>query len=203
LRSEADFAPSTAGGFQQGIVVVLGAVGPVVAFEVVPQVFDWIQFGCVRWQLQQRDIVRHLKLVGAVVARSIPDQHGLHLGRQGLGELLQKTVEHRCVQVGGDDRFGLPGGRTGCTDHIDVLILRLSHGAGPRPFRRPDACQGALLTKPRFILKEDLDLSIGMLLTNLRDPLGKLFLNSSWAAGSAWRCWGRGAKHEYPSLCNK
>ena len=141
MRSEADFAPSIAGGFQQGIVVVVGAVGRVMALEVVPQVFDGIQFGCVRWQLQQRDIVRHLKLVGAVVARSIPDQHGLHLGRQGLRELLQKTVEHRGVQVGGDDRFGLPGGRTGGTDHLDVLILRLPHGAGSRPFRRPDARQ--------------------------------------------------------------
>ena len=44
--------------------------------------------------------------------------------------------------------------------------------------------QRTLLTKPCFILEEDLYLSIGILLTKLRDPLGKL-LKSSSAAGWA------------------
>ena len=71
----------------------------------------------------------HMQLLGAVVTRSVPDEHGLDMGRQGLGELLQKAVKHRRVEIGSDDRFGLSRVGTGRADHVDVLVLRLPHGA--------------------------------------------------------------------------
>jgi hypothetical protein len=40
---EAALVPGVACGKLQGVVILIGSVGPVMASQIVPQVFDWIQ----------------------------------------------------------------------------------------------------------------------------------------------------------------
>ena len=45
---ENGFLPSFDGGLFKGFVVIVGPVRPEVAFQIMPQIFDRIEFGTVR-----------------------------------------------------------------------------------------------------------------------------------------------------------
>ena len=129
-RRQADSLPGLFSGNEERVIVCVNAIGPMVTLEVVPQVLDRVEFGGISWQREQGHVVRHFQRVGAMVSCPVPDQHGLHVGSQGLRELLEKLIDDHCVQVGCDDRFGLTGFWTSGTNHIDIGILRLAHGSG-------------------------------------------------------------------------
>jgi hypothetical protein len=42
-----------------------------------PQVFRWLEFGGIRWEKQQVDVVGDLQALGAVPARTVQHQHDL------------------------------------------------------------------------------------------------------------------------------
>src|SRR5262245_61608355 len=114
-----------------------------------------------------------------MVSCSIPNKHRLNFGSQGPRELLQELIDDRRIEVRSDDGFGLTRLRASSANHIDVGVLRLADGPGPGTLRRPNPCQRSLLAKPCFILKEDLQLSIGMRLLNFLQLLRELFLKAS------------------------
>jgi hypothetical protein len=119
------------GSVEECVVVGIGAVRPMVAFEVVPQILEGVQLGGISRQGKECDVVRHHQLVGAMVSGSIPDEQGLHVRRQGVGELLQELVDDGGVQVRSDDGLCLSGLRTGSAKDPDIGILRLANGSGP------------------------------------------------------------------------
>jgi len=159
-----------------------------VALEVVPEVFDRVEFGRIRWQEHQRDLVGHAQSPGMMVARPIPDEHGLNVAWQRGCELFQEDVDHVGVEIRTDQPFGLSRLRTGGTHHVQILILGLAHSPRTRTGRGPNPRQRALLTKARFILEEDPQFSIRMLPGDGGQFPCELFLKAAWAMGSASRC---------------
>lgn len=119
-----------------------------------------------------------------MVARTVPDQHGLHIRFQCLGQLSQKEIHDAGVQTRCDQTLGLTGRGTRRRQDIDEPILRLSYGTRSRTGPSPDSRQRPLLTEPRFVFVEDLQAAIGVSRLDFRELLIKLFLNSSCAAGS-------------------
>ena len=114
-----------------------------------------------------------------------------------------------CVQNGlppGRDRCGLQGlvivvravrSEVALQGVPQVAVLGLSHRGGPRAALGPDIGERALLTEPRFILEEDLELLVGMRGSDDGELLGQAtFLKSACRAGSALTCRGRGANDE-------
>jgi hypothetical protein len=113
---------------------------------------------------------------------------GIDLG----DELLKEDVDDVGVEGRRQQSDTLAGSRTGGPEDIEPLIPGLSNGAGTGSFASPDPGQRPLLTEPGFILEPDLEDLAGVFdLDPLQDG-GKVFLNSSCAAGSACSCRGRG-----------
>ena len=79
---EAVLAPRGFGHLEEFVVVAVGSVGPAVAAERVPEVFDAVEFRRVRRQRDERDVGRHLQVVSAMEAGSVPDQGRVNIGSQ-------------------------------------------------------------------------------------------------------------------------
>jgi len=74
-------------------------------------------------------------------------------------------------------------------EHIGVGVTLILGLARPRPLLGPLIDQAVLLPDPHFILEPDLDRRsrrYPLAGDRLRHPLGKVFLKSSMACGSAW-----------------
>ena len=154
------------------------------ASQVMPQVFHRIQFGRVRRQAGQRDVQRADQVVGSMVSRAIPDEHRLDIRLQRPRQLSEKEVDDAGVQTRRDQPLSLSRLGTGGPQHIDEPVLSLADGTRSRTGARPNSGQRPLLTEPRFVFMEDLQPAVGVLRLDFREPLAKLFLNSSCAAGS-------------------
>lgn len=96
---EGGLFPGLDGGVFEGVVVVVSLVAPVVALEVVPEVFDWIEFRAVRRQRHEGDVLRYAEFFGDVEAGSVPNHHRLFFRRQRAGELSQEFVDDLRVEL--------------------------------------------------------------------------------------------------------
>jgi hypothetical protein len=138
-----------------------------------------------------------------MVTCTIPDQDGLDIRCQGLRQLRQKQIHDRGVESWCDQAFGLARLSTRCRQHVDITVLRLSHGSWSRTRASPYTSQGPLLAEAGFVFVENMQSAVGVLRLDLRQPVIKFFLNSSCAAGSAWGCCGRGISDVKPIRCNR
>ncbi len=91
-------------------------------------------------------------------AGSVPNHHHMHVVGDRLGELAQERVHHVRIHVRCHDRFGLSSLWADGTDHIQIIVLRLTNGSGSLSLASPQASERALLTEASFVLKEDLQL---------------------------------------------
>lgn len=163
-------------------------IRPVVAAQIVPEVFDRIELRRVGGQLDQADVGRYFQSLARVIAGAIPDQDGLYAGRNRGREHAEKGVDCIGVEIRRQDAFGLAGRGTGSSHHVEITILRLPHRVGTRTTFRPDACQRPLLAESRLVLEEDLELLVRVRLADGGELLGQFtFLKSACRAGSAWR----------------
>jgi hypothetical protein len=108
LGVEAGLAPGVDGGRFEGRVIGVFAIRPVVAPQIVPKVFDRIEFRRIGRQLDQADVRRHLESSARVIAGTIPHQDGLHAGKKRGGELAEKGVDRIGVEVRRQNPFGRP-----------------------------------------------------------------------------------------------
>ena len=60
-RFGGECVPSIAARVDDGIVAFEDAVAEAVLAQVFPDIFDWIEFGRVGWQLEQADILRQFE----------------------------------------------------------------------------------------------------------------------------------------------
>ena len=192
---ETGLLPCVAGRLAQVVVVVVGAVGPVVATEVVPEVFDGVEFGASRRQRDQRQVLRRLELAAGVEAGLIPEHHHVHIGIDLVGELFKEGVDGLGVECGGEQADGLAGLGTGGAQDVEVLVAGLFDRRRTRTSSGPLAAQRALLAEAGLVLEPELDPLAGMLGGGLRHKFGRFFLNASIAAGSFFSCRGRGISH--------
>ena len=61
-RFGGECVPSIAARVDDGIVAFEDAVAEAVLAQVFPDIFDWIEFGRIGWQLEQADILRQFEL---------------------------------------------------------------------------------------------------------------------------------------------
>jgi len=94
--------PSIAAVIDEIVVRAEDAVGqPVVAHEL-PDVLDGVQFRALGRQGHQRDVGRHVEMVGHVPAGLVEDDDGMCTGRD-LGSDLGEVQVHRFGIAGGHD----------------------------------------------------------------------------------------------------
>ena len=96
--------------------------------------------------------------MASVEAGSVPNHYHMHIVGNRLGELAKESIHDIRIHVRCHDRFGLSCLWTDGTDHIQVVVLRLTHGGGSLSAASPQASERALLTEASFVLKEDLQL---------------------------------------------
>ena len=155
-RIEAAGVPSRFGCVKQLVDRLVLPIGPVMARQVVPQVFHRIQLGRIGRQIQERDVWRADQLVRSMISRTVPGQDRLHIGFQPLRQLGQKEIDDARVQTRCDQSFGLAGRGTGCRQDIDESVLNLPDGTRTRTGSGPDSGQCPLLAEPSFVFMEDL-----------------------------------------------
>ena len=148
--------PSGDGGLHEGVVVSIDSVRPMVAAKVVPEVLDRVEFWTVSGKSKHCDGAWDLQTLATMEAGSVPNHHHVHVVGDGLCELAKECVHHIRVHMRCDDRFRLSGLRTDGTDHVQIIVLRLPSSGGSLSASSPQAREGALLAKARFVLKEDL-----------------------------------------------
>lgn len=80
----------------------------------------------------------------------------------------------------------------------------IAHGARPAAARRPPPGQGAFLADAGFVLKPDLHgARLGVVLSDGGEAVGEVFLNASWAGGSALGWIGRGVRKDSFIRCKR
>lgn len=83
-------APGIDGSLFQGVVIRIGAIAPEVTLQVMPQVFNRIEFGTVRRQRHQGNVGRNLQAPAGVKASLVPNHDRVFACGDRLGELLQE-----------------------------------------------------------------------------------------------------------------
>src|ERR1039458_8690184 len=132
-----------------------------VAAQIFPDVFDWVEFGRVGRQGDEGDVVGNGEILGDVIARTVEDQSG------------------RSAAL-----------RTDGAEDVGPFVALVARRARPRSTPSPDAGQRALLADARLVLEPDFNgLIFGMVGEPRDDRRGEVFLNASWASSSVcgWR----------------
>ena len=185
-------SPGGLGSIFEGIIVFIGTVGPIVASQVVPQVFHRVEFRRIGRQWKERDVVGDLQCVAGVESCLIPDHHNVNVRRDLFGELLQEYIDDLDVDMRREHPHGMAGVWAGGAYDVQPVVSRLPNGGESLATSRPAPGQRALLAEPGFVLEVDLDSFVGVVGGDGRQPLGKVFLNASWASGSQFSWTGRG-----------
>lgn len=163
----------------QGVVIGIRAVAPVVASQVVPKILDGIELGRIGRQLYQRHVGGNLQCFGRMEAGSVPDQHGVHTGSELLCELGEELIDDRGIEVGSEQSDALSALWTDAREHVEIIVLRLSHRPGTRAGPGPHAGQRALLAEASFVLEPDLHALRGMVRADGLDLCHNVFLKAS------------------------
>ena len=103
-----ELSPGLAGGVDDGVEGFEDAVGEPIGAQVLPDVFDRVQFGRARRQEDRGDVFGHVELGGGVPSGAVEQQHGV----RALGDVARDFVEvelHRFgVGIGQRERAPTP-----------------------------------------------------------------------------------------------
>ena len=158
-----------------------------VAAQIFPDIFDWVEFGCVGRQRDECDVVRDGKVFGDVITCTIEDEGGVGAGRNLPADLGQ--MQRHGLGVGGWDDEGRRGAalRTDGAEDVGPFVALIARRAGPCASFGPDSGQRALLADACLVLEPDFDrLVFGVVGEPCRDRCGEVFLKASCAASSVW-----------------
>jgi hypothetical protein len=157
------------------------------ATQIVPKIFDRIELGGVGRQSNQAYIGRHFESSAGVIAGAVPDQDRLYAWCDRCRELSEKGIDRIRIEIRRKNPLSLACRWACSSDHVQIAVLCLPYRPRARAAFSPHASQRALLTKPRFILEEDLDLFLRMGLADGGELIGQVaFLKSSCRAASAF-----------------
>src|SRR5260370_4711827 len=198
-----ELVPGEAAVCEDVVVGAEDAVGePVVAHEL-PDVFDRVEFGRLRRQRHQGDVVGDVELGREVPAGLIEQQNSMRSRRHRLGDLGQMQ-SHRSGIAARQDKTG-PGSscRADGAEDVGRACPLIVWGRGPRPAPCPSPGDLVLLADPGVVLKPDLyRLARCVALGDLVEALGEVFLNAARASASwAW-CRGRADSLRNPRARN-
>lgn len=153
--------------------------GEFVAAQILPDVFDWIEFGGVGRQRNQRDITRDGKFFGNVIAGAVKHEGGMGARGDLAADLVQ--MQRHDLGVGGwnDDGCGSAALWTDGTEDVGPLIALIAWRARAGASFGPDTGQRALLTDARLVLEPDFDgLVFGVAGEPCHDRCGEVFLKA-------------------------
>ena len=200
---EADGSPSGDGGLFDRVEIRIEAIGPVVAAEIVPEVFDGVEFGGIGWERDEGDRHGDAESLGDVVAGVVPDEGDVSAGGDRRGELVEEDLHDRGVEPVGDETFSPAGLRADDGEDVETLEAALFRGGWSGAGVGPNGGQRALLAEPGFVLEPDFDGLARVGGRDLREDGGEFFLNASCVTMSAFGCFGRGRSTENPNACNR
>ena len=133
----------------------------------------------------------------------VPEHHHMDIWLDLFDKLTGENIDDIGVYIRRYQSDRPAAAWTDRTDYIQPVILCLTHRPRPRTLPGPYTRYCALLTEPGLILKPYFYFFARMFRFDLLQRFNEVFLNSSWAFGSAFSCCGRGQRHEYPRRYNK
>ncbi len=150
-----------------------------------------LQFGRIGRQEEQMDAFGHHEFFAGMPARLIKDQQDplRWACADGLGELCQRKREHIRPHGRQEQPLGLSGSRLHKTVEVERVLAMLDGHTWPGPLAGPDPAQDRFEPNAMLIGRPQLDRGLGKCLLHCIHLLREVFLNDSWAAGSAlaWR----------------
>ncbi len=181
------FIPCDATGIDDRLVCCVDAIAEVVTSQELPDILDGIEFGRIRRQMEQANIVRHHQPIAQLVPSStVQRQHRegplVHLG----ADFLQMQVHGVDIGVRQHQPCTDASRWADSAERIGPFVTLIAWHSGPGTTLCPDAGQAALLTNPRFVLPPQLDwLPLCDRRNGGGNQIGEVFLCASCAAASA------------------
>lgn len=173
------------------------------AAEVVPEIFDGVEFRGIGWERDDGDRGRDAEGFGDVVAGVVPEEGDVGAGGNRRRELIEEELHDRRVEPVGDQALGPAGLRADDGEDVEALEPALFRGGRAGSGVGPDGGQRALLAEPALVFEPDFDGLAGVGDGDRREGVREFFLNASCLAASAFGCFGRGRSTENPSVCNR
>ena len=127
-------------------------VGEPVVSDELPDVLDRIQFGRSRRQEQQGDVVRQLKVLGAMPSGLVEDDDGMRVRRHGSGDLGQMQGHGVGIAAWQDQAGAFTFSGTDGTKDIGRTGALILWRGGPGAALGPAAGDLVLLADPGLIL---------------------------------------------------
>src|ERR1700760_2894606 len=184
-----ELVPGMAAVIEDGAIGGEDPVGEPVVAQELPEVLDQVQLRAFGRQWQEGEVGWHDELVRQVpsrpISRPIEQQHGVRSRRYRLGDLGQMQV-HRCGVAAWQNEGGTFAlSRTDRAEYIGRGGALIARRRWPGAALGPAPGDLVLLSDARFVLEPQLYwLACGLVLRDLRQTRGKVFLNASRAAGS-------------------
>ena len=127
-----------------------------------PQMFRWLEFGRIRRQKEQVDVVRHAQALGAVPAGPIQHEHNLLVGTGSdcLGKGGEFRLEEGHAHRGGQMKDRAAGGGMDEADQVSPLVAVLDRSQGALAVKTPDLVQDRFEPNAVFIHGPQLNLRL-------------------------------------------
>lgn len=185
--------PGVATGIDNVVVCVEDAPGEMVMAQVFPDIFLCVEFRAVGWQKQKGNVVGHDEFSALFVpARAIDKKDGIGIFFNLAADVFKVLVHGGNIRLGHDDGAACVSCRADGAEDVGAVIPLVTLHRRTRAATGPDAGQRAFLSDARFVLEPEFDLlAFGAFGKDCCDFGGKVFLNSSRAAGSPCGCAGR------------
>ena len=137
------------------------------------------------------DALRYHDLFARMPPCSIQHQQDLLGGTSSdsLSKVGKRDGEHLRCHRGQQQPFGLARSRLQKAVDVEPLVALMHADARARPFAHPNASEDGFESHPMLISRPQLNRRLGKGLLERVQVLWEVFLNASWAAGSAlaWR----------------
>ncbi len=199
LRFRDEGEPCLATGIDDGVGIVEDSERQEAFSQIKPNPLDGVEFGTVRRQQRQSDVVRDGEGARVVPTGAVEHHDGVRIGLHGVGEVCEKQVHDLGVDARQHEGDVVAGGRAHGGKDVGPLVSDLTRPGGAFAPAPPPVTDPAVVTDARFILKPELQALVGMRLGGrLQDVAKPPFLKRS-CASTSFRGWlGRTFWREYP-----
>jgi len=181
-----------AGFFEDIVVIFVDRVGELVAAQILPDVFDRVELGCVGRLVNKCDVAGYGEAGGEMISSAVENKGCVRARCDVVPDFFE--MHGHDFGVGGrrDEGCGGAALRANGAKNVGPFVTLIARRTGARPAFGPDTGQRALLANARLVLEPDFErLSFGMIGEFCCERCGEVFLKASCAASSACGCCGR------------